>query len=400
MNDTVRAEVHTKISTGRVATAAARAPMPESRPLPQPPPVLPPAAPRKTVTANLASQKTSKTLVAFQNKNASLPDWRMQLHNAVQQRKGGSGATMAVAAAQPVSESQKNAAPATLQTAPSDVEIAVTTSDARVANAMRRITESRNTFFEPQPKPVKPAQARLFDVVLPNENSSAAAPAKARVLEKPRLVIPPAAAPKRDTNKLPPIETPSAPLPVSLKSVVHSPAESQEKTDSGPRARVSSQLSRIHIQSINAEIETADTAIDGIEDLAPFSMRFGAGLFDLIIGGFATMLVLSPLAFTSANWFTATGLLTFAAAFALISFIYFSAGLGFYGKTVGMRLFQLELVDALENEYPTIRQAAVNSAIFLISLTFAGAGFLTVFFNEEKRALHDLMSGTIIVREF
>jgi len=31
---------------------------------------------------------------------------------------------------------------------------------------------------------------------------------------------------------------------------------------------------------------------------------------------------------------------------------------------------------------------------------FGGAGFLTVFFNEEKRAAHDLLSGTILVREF
>jgi uncharacterized RDD family membrane protein YckC len=65
-----------------------------------------------------------------------------------------------------------------------------------------------------------------------------------------------------------------------------------------------------------------------------------------------------------------------------------------------MRLFSLELVDAIENEYPTLRQAAVNSAIFLLSLGVLGAGFLTAFFNEERRALHDLLSGTILVREF
>jgi uncharacterized RDD family membrane protein YckC len=92
--------------------------------------------------------------------------------------------------------------------------------------------------------------------------------------------------------------------------------------------------------------------------------------------------------------------LAFAAVWALVLFFYMTITLGFYGKTIGMRLFSLELVDAVENEYPTLHQAAVNSGLFILSLPFAGAGFLTVFFNEEGRAFHDLVSGTILVREF
>jgi uncharacterized RDD family membrane protein YckC len=42
----------------------------------------------------------------------------------------------------------------------------------------------------------------------------------------------------------------------------------------------------------------------------------------------------------------------------------------------------------------------VHSAAYLLSLPFFGIGFITVLFNEEKRAAHDLLSGTIIVVEF
>jgi uncharacterized RDD family membrane protein YckC len=94
------------------------------------------------------------------------------------------------------------------------------------------------------------------------------------------------------------------------------------------------------------------------------------------------------------------GWLIVVGAFALINFVYMTACLGFFGKTFGMRLFSLELVDASENEYPTIKQAAISSAVFLLTLPLAGAGFLPVLFNEENRALHDLLSGTILVREF
>ena len=164
-----------------------------------------------------------------------------------------------------------------------------------------------------------------------------------------------------------------------------------------------SPIKRIQIRAENFDVddlETPSTTSEEIEDLAPFSMRFGAGLFDLIIGGFAGMLVLSPIAFTNGDWFTLAGLGTFAATAAIVTFLYMTVCLGFFGKTMGMRLFSLELVDAVENEYPTLRQAAVSSSIFLLSLVFGGAGFLSVFFNEEKRALHDLLSGTILVREF
>jgi uncharacterized RDD family membrane protein YckC len=147
-------------------------------------------------------------------------------------------------------------------------------------------------------------------------------------------------------------------------------------------------------------LELEDTYSEEIEDLAPFSMRFSAGLFDLIIGAFAAGVLLSPLAFASEDWFNASGLLTFVCGWAIVLFIYMTACLGFFGKTMGMRLFSLELVDAVENEYPTLRQAAVNSAIFILSLITLGAGFLAVLYNEERRALHDLLSGTILVREF
>ena len=137
-----------------------------------------------------------------------------------------------------------------------------------------------------------------------------------------------------------------------------------------------------------------------IEDLAPVSMRFNAGLFDLIIGAFAGFILLSPVVLMGANWFSATGLMAFGAAWAIVMFVYLTIAIGMYGKTFGMRMFALELVDAEENDYPTFHQAAVNSAVFLLTLPLLGAGFLPMIFNQEQRAAHDLAAGTIIVTEF
>jgi len=419
MNDTVREELQTKITSGPLPGAIPKPQTPIHRPeqpvrphaAPSPmrqsvaPPPVPARAPFKTVTAGLVAPKTSPTLVDFQNKNAKLPDWRIQLQNAVQQRKGSPGSNSPVSTESPVFASNGSAAiKAEVIRKEVEPDLGLDMSDPIVAKAMQRIEESRKAFAEPTALPKKRAQARPFGVVAPTTGSAAAAaPARTNIPPKPVIVPqqptveePLPVAEKRDTNKLPPIER-VVPIP---EAAAAEPVAKKE--GSGPLSSGPPEIKRIQINLDRAEeaFPAVENYDDEIEDLAPFSMRFGAGLFDMIIAGFATMLLLSPLAFTNSNWFTAAGLLTCAGGLALVSFLYMTTCLGFFGKTMGMRLFSLELVDAIENEYPTLKQAAVNSSVFLLSLAFCGAGFLTAFFNEERRALHDLLSGTILVRDF
>jgi uncharacterized RDD family membrane protein YckC len=401
MNDTVREELQTKITSGNLpqinlkAEAATPRAQIQARPPMTPPPV------KRPVTTGLAAPKTSPTLVEFQNRNAPLPDWRLQIQNAVQQRKSGAPAVAAnVAVSFPSNGSSAlNAEPAPVAITEKRRDV----TDPLVAKAMNRIAESKKTFSEADTQPKKRTPARPFGVVSPNGFTSAAvSPARVNPPVKPKLVATPVLE-KRDTNKLPPIDDVAEEQgsfnvdPQSSEASVVQPG-----VDAAPSGSLAPEIKRIQLRLDKPETDksTEDSYDDEIEDLAPFSMRFGAGLFDLIIGGFATMLILSPLAFTNGNWFSSAGLLTFAGAFAGVSFLYMTVCVGFFGKTMGMRLFSLELVDALENEYPTLRQAAVSTAVFLLSLGFLGTGFITAFFNEERRALHDLLSGTILVREF
>ncbi len=399
-NDSVREELQTKITQGvpvRSVAVAERSPLP-----PRPVMITPQGTAPKVQTAELVAPKTSPTLVGFQAKSTSLPEWRLQMQNAVQQRKGTSGdlgrtfPTNGGAAlkAEPIREPEPVA------------EIA----DSRVANAMRRIEESRKNFLEPveqakktlAPKAFPP---RPFGIVTPT--GAATATARTPTLQKPRLVNPSATpiVEKRDTNKLPPLGEPVMRKVEAVKIVefeaIEAPVDTPVAEPTAPVTEFSG-IKRIRIKAEGESIVDGENRryADEIEDLAPFSMRFGAGLFDLIIGTFASMLILSPIAFSRGDWFTVAGGITFAATWAIVMFVYMTVCLGFFGKTMGMRLFSLELVDAVENEYPTLHQAAISSSLFIISLGFAGAGFLTVFFNEENRAVHDLLSGTILVREF
>jgi len=430
-DDTVREELQTKIVPGPVSRVAS-IPPPSAGPTSPPKPVKldPPLAPppKRVETASLAAPKTSPTLVDFQLKEPAVPEWRLQMQNAVQQRRGSTPAS-AEPVLSPVTPGRK-APVATPTMADSNV-------DPRMAAALKRIEHSRKSFVTGSPtvrkpmtsvpKPAPPMRPFAPDAVsrgsaaaavararVPMPQTSAPLPARpvlAEVPPAPELPAPEPPAPtpiempalsrelpepiirlKRDTNKLPPMEE------TRQEEIPPKPALFEQQTDEPVEiAPIRIKSEHLHIDS---ESEAEEEYDEEIEDLAPFSMRFGAGLFDLIIGSFASLVLLSPLAFNYGDWFSPAAILTACGTLAVVMFLYMTVCVGFFGKTPGMRLFSLELVDAAENEYPTLHQAAINSSVFLLSLVFAGAGFATMFFNEEKRALHDLLSGTVLVREF
>lgn len=429
MNDSVREELHSSLTptSGQLRNeppapiTAARptelAPPPkhitlERRPVDvsSPRPAVAAPAAKPVQTAPLPATKTSPTLVDFQAKNSTVPEWRLQMQNAVRQRLGTFTDESPGSAVPTPSRAPLTRGGAALKREPEQEPESMpelNDADPRLSAALRRIQDSRKTFLAPESKkPVaRPAAAPKqfpFNVVgsAPTAHHQVGrADPRAVTAERPRptMVTPLRMEKRLNTNKLPLIETL---IPGSSEAAQAPDAVVEPK-------RVSSRLDvpeghRIVINAEQQEDETPDfdEFDDQIEDLAPFSMRFNAGLFDLIIGVFATLVLLSPIALAGGSWMTTSGMVTFAGAWAIIMFLYTTASVGFFGKTLGMRLFSLELVDAEENEYPTIHQAAVSSSLYILSLLTGGLGFISVFFNEEKRAVHDLLSGTIIVREF
>jgi uncharacterized RDD family membrane protein YckC len=411
MNDSVREELETKISNPSKPLASPRpaSAMPVKRAFtPEPvvaqreaPALLPPA---KLNTTDLRVKKTSPTLVGFQPKAPTVPDWRLQLQNSIRGRKVGGDGVKAPAATfkKQLVTTGANALKAEYieETA---AEAAPEHKDPRVAKALERIANSRKTFLSPPvsngtPAEPPPAAGKSFrfNVVAPNADAPAVTvetKARVNVVPKPRLV--PAPKSGYDTNKLPKLAEPEAPvnsieMPI-VPEVFMEPAPMHVSVASAAAADVVAYAENI----VDESPETEE-----FDDLAPFSMRFNAGIFDLIIGSFISLALLSPLAFISENWLSTSGLITFVATCSIVMFFYLTICLGLFGRTVGMRMFSLELVDADENDYPTFHQAAVSSAAYLLSLPLGGIGFLTVFFNDEKRAAHDLLSGTIIVTEF
>ena len=335
-------------------------------------------------TSEIMAKPTSPTLVEFRNKNTTIPEWRLQLQNAVRKRAERIQQTQAVSSVQtavprPLTTTQGATA---LKIEPTVQEEPLTIKNPTLANALRRIEESRKQFYSgekpklvPVPPPPTPAKNYPFTVV----NSPSEDLAETSKAEEQKPV-------KFDTNKLPPISEVLEKSPSVRPATFPIP---KEETFDGEM-----------IEEDETTVAVHEEEEEEFDDCAPIAMRFNAGLFDLIIGSFASFILLLPFVVLSGNFFTIEGFFAFLVTTAIVMFIYLTTSVAFFGRTLGMRLFSLEIIDVEENDYPTFHQAAVNSVVYLISLALGGLGFVPAFFNDERRAAHDLAAGTIVVREY
>ncbi len=364
----------------------------------------------KRHTAEITIKMTSPTLVDFQRKDVGVPEWRLKVQNAVRKRQGQDELLTEMAVLPSARQSENsNSQPArqkilaisganALKVEIVAEEVPSEQQNATLSSALQRIEDSRRKFLEEEKAEVLP------EILAPPANNkhpfyiatkqAEVAPTVVKATVNPPIK-PKLAPPLRldseplDTNKLPP-------LPQEVKSAFGF-AQRLINNFVGD-AKVEKIAEKEEIK--DAEIVETEELIEEIDDCAPLAMRFNAGLFDLIIGSFLSMILIAPFVISGGSWFTFEGFLAFLATTAIVMFIYLTTTIGFYGRTFGMRLFSLEVVDIEGEEYPTMHQAAVSSAVYILSLLFGGVGFLTILFNEENRAAHDLVSKTIVVKEF
>ncbi len=376
--------------------------------------------PENHETSELDIKNTSPTLVEFHNKNAKIPEWRLQLKNAVRQRNNRISDVPTNAAEQKnieIADSpnlrrrnlRTNGATA-LKTEKVAETVVETAGNPKLEAALKRIDKARQQFLENEKQQQNPedkakSNTLLYFTAKPNDHLPKTAFSNSTNFEQKTKIANSMRkdGDKFDTNKLPPL-----PKPAKISSSFnHRPVVSEViETNFVQKQFEKQELVEQEIVEIpeiieeieNIEIEEAE--IEEIDDCAPFAMRFNAGLFDLIIGSFVSLLLLTPFMAMGGEWFTLAGFFAFLVTTSIVMFIYMTTAIGIYGRTFGMKLFSLEVVDIEGEEYPTLHQAAVSSSVYLVSLALGGIGFLTLLFNDEKRAAHDLASRTIVVKEF
>jgi uncharacterized RDD family membrane protein YckC len=87
-----------------------------------------------------------------------------------------------------------------------------------------------------------------------------------------------------------------------------------------------------------------------------------------------------------------------AGLYVLMAFPYYVIGHYRYGTTLGKRPLRVYVVQAGSFERITLKQSVIRFFGYLVSYLPFGAGFLMAAFHPQKRALHDLIAGTVSVR--
>ena len=250
-----------------------------------------------------------------------------------------------------------------------------------------------------QPKPTPPAA----------EAQPAAAVALAEKTEAPAAVV---QAPATV------VQTPAPPKPVATREV-EAVAEPVKKAEVAQAAPQSTQVAEAEAQSASKQPRHISGVLDefwlerqGIEllpkveekelsydDRAPRFKRLTAAFVDLVV----VVLLSSPFAaaieLTIGGWedprvWGSMGLIA-----ALVMFLYHTCSVALAGHTLGMRFCGLQAVDARKASVPTTGQCARRAFIYMLSLATGGLGLLYSLFDAEGRTVHDILSGTVVVRK-
>jgi uncharacterized RDD family membrane protein YckC len=98
-------------------------------------------------------------------------------------------------------------------------------------------------------------------------------------------------------------------------------------------------------------------------------------------------------------WHAGTALAGACGALWLVyAFHYVVGGWATRGRTPGMRVLGLRLLDWRRRTPIGYSRAILRAAACSVTLLTLGLGFLTVAFRKDRKALHDLLAGTIVVR--
>jgi uncharacterized RDD family membrane protein YckC len=85
-----------------------------------------------------------------------------------------------------------------------------------------------------------------------------------------------------------------------------------------------------------------------------------------------------------------------AILFAVWEFVYFGYSWAVSGRTFGMAVLGIRVVDA-DGSVIEPRRGVIRALVFPLSFLLFGLGFLGILVQREHRALHDLIAGTAVI---
>jgi len=338
--------------------------------------IVEPSAP--VVNTKKLAPTTSPSLIEFPGVNrSSVPEWRREIGERVRERqeKRARESVLETATGVVLSEFDSQSAPA-LELLP---QAEVTPVNPLVAAALRRI-ERANT---------QPAISAALATAIAYEEPTL------EIDQTPTLTMnPEVGRPERVHNLAvvpaleppPSIETQIIEVPAPVVPVV--------------RTKPKKVIDELNCPSLNYldSITTAVTLETRNFAVAGFFRRIFSGVVDILVIALLSTPFLGLVNLTKFTWQEPRVVAFLASVFLLVGFLYLTISVAFTGRTLGMKLWALRVVDARTGLIPTGSQSAGRSIVFMLSLATAGLVMMYALINRDRQTIHDQFTRTAVIR--
>ena len=125
--------------------------------------------------------------------------------------------------------------------------------------------------------------------------------------------------------------------------------------------------------------------------------RFVSAIVDLMVVGLLCFPFAAALELINSNWQQPRVWILAAMIFSIVGFLYFTIATALTGRTLGLRLLSLRIVDARTGLIPTGTQSAGRSLIYLASLLIFGITSVLVLLNSDRLTAHDRITRTAVI---
>ncbi|MSQ32604.1 MAG: hypothetical protein EXR59_05185 [Dehalococcoidia bacterium] len=137
---------------------------------------------------------------------------------------------------------------------------------------------------------------------------------------------------------------------------------------------------------------------------AGFMIRLGAYLVDqivLFLVGFVLLSIfmeaINPGITANQDELTVLQQVIIYTAGVAINIVYYTISIGKWGRTIGKRIFGLQVLTADGKKVGYLR-AFVRFLCYYVDFLTLFFGFFMIAWNKDRRGLHDLLAGTIVIR--
>jgi uncharacterized RDD family membrane protein YckC len=144
-------------------------------------------------------------------------------------------------------------------------------------------------------------------------------------------------------------------------------------------------------------VTTAVRAEDVGHVRAPALSRFIGALIDLLVVGLLWTPFAAAVELANLNWQDLRVVIAGAGVFPIVGFIYLTVSTALTGRTLGMRLLSLRVVDDRTGLIPTGSQSAGRGLLYLASLLTLGIGIFYALVDSEQRTAHDRLTHTAVI---